>query len=626
MNRAHVLNCIQHHLQVARRHSSGTKPPSELRPLGELIPPIAEELRAGHSTQGLPVQVVPLPLVAAFIDGDITPEEEQLVCRAVLVDNSVLAELVASILALDEAALPAASLPPLSNALSERLQSLIPAPSQPKHDVANTQSPLQHTAPKLVPPTWIRPALWSLAMAASLALLVWWFNSQTSTLRAPIPVVDLPQQPQPPSIGVLPDIPTDVLPRNEELAAQPPIVEPEQQAPVLPLESPSASEAAASLAMTPSDPGQSMLAVVADQPAIENIQWRKITGLLAQRSSQSDYADDQGWRGVKAGAPMWNSKQKEATELLTLPLSRAEAELVGGGRLVMAADTKLAFASAGTQSASRIAIAHGWLALVDWPQGSAIEFNHDQGNATARWSTPKASLVVTVTDVGLQVQVLGGEVTINDRHFRNASVNINGANISELKDRNSRLPAWVSRSVENVPLSKAVLAQLAESDNILESLERLLDASALRNEADQGHLLLSSWRASLGDTNLLKIAENRSPAVRAQALNRLRGLPEWDTRYKRTWTTFSTLVENDDQLLFLRQAFELTRRGGKLNSTQVMRLVNFLESAQLAVRSLSDFILRSHFGGGPPFDANLSPPANTRNVGLWKRYINASRR
>ena len=102
-------------------------------------------------------------------------------------------------------------------------------------------------------------------------------------------------------------------------------------------------------------------------------------------------------------------------------------------------------------------------------------------------------------------------------------------------------------------------------------------------------------------------------------------LPEWDERYKHSWARFSSAINNEAEFVFLRQAFELTRRGGKLNAVQVMQLGNLLESPQFAVRSLSDFILRKNFGGGPQFDPNLNPLANTRGIGLWKRYINAIR-
>ncbi len=73
------------------------------------------------------------------------------------------------------------------------------------------------------------------------------------------------------------------------------------------------------------------------------------------------------------------------------------------------------------------------------------------------------------------------------------------------------------------------------------------------------------------------------------------------------------------------QSFDLARRGGKLNAVQIAHLGNLLESPQFAAHSLSDFILRKNFGGGPQFDPSLSPQANTRGVGLWKRYINAIR-
>jgi hypothetical protein len=108
VNRTSVLACIQRHLRYFR----GAKGDDGcLRPLGELIPPIAAELRAGIDTSNIQVSVTAVPLVAAFIDGVVSPQEEFAVCQAILVDNSVLAELVAGVLALEEVHPNSASLP-----------------------------------------------------------------------------------------------------------------------------------------------------------------------------------------------------------------------------------------------------------------------------------------------------------------------------------------------------------------------------------------------------------------------------------------------------------------------------------------------------------------------------------
>jgi hypothetical protein len=358
---------------------------------------------------------------------------------------------------------------------------------------------------------------------------------------------------------------------------------------------------------------------------MKQIQWSKIAGLLARRDQNSDYTDEAGWRGVSPGDDVDSSKATETMQLLTLPLSRAEADVASGGRIVLAADTRLTFAQGVQTCSATIGLSHGLIAFVDMPQNSVIEFTgNDLPLATVKW-TAKATVLVTITDVGLQAQVTGGAVTINQQSVQNSVVSIDSKLVKELKDRNPRLPVWVSRPVETIPLPKTVLGQLALSSNIAETLDRLLEASAAAGEADNGRLMLSSWRASLSDSDLVRIAESRSPLVRIQALQRLMLLPEWDVRYKHSWAKFSTTINNEAELVFLRQTFELTRRGGKLNAAQVSQLVNSLESPQFAVRSLSDFVLRKNFGGGPQFDPNPNPQANARGVGLWRRYINAMR-
>ena len=640
MNRASVLACIHRHLLAARMEPGG------LRPLGELIPRIAGELRAGADASEVQSSIIPIPLVAAFIDGLVSPQEEQAICRSILVDNSVLAELVAGVLALDEAQVNPDTLPPLSDNLTARLLELtyqvIPSAASASPAVAlgeQINAPVSSRFEQPVPPsprresitatraqaTWLRPTIAILAVAASLLAIVWWAASQSALWRGTEQVVKVSPQPEVrdreestppdessrvplPDDGLAVQTPEETLPPN-----QPSQPEPTNMPPDMP-----------QVVVTPPVPSVEPSEEFTATP-MKNIQWSKIAGLLARRDLNPDYADEAGWQGVSPGEDVENTKASDTMQLLTLPMSRAEADVGSGGRIVLAADTRLAFSQGSQSRSAKIGLSHGLIAFVDMPQNTVIEFtDNDLPLATVKWMNTRATLLLTVTDAGLQAQVTG-EVFINQQNVRNSVVAVDSQSVKELKDRNTRLPAWVSRPVETIPLPKAVLGQLAVSDNIAETLDRLLEASASAGEADNGRIMLSSWRGSLSDSNLLPSVETRSPLVRLQSLQRLMLLPEWDVRYKHSWAKFATTINNEAELIFLRQTFELTRRGGKLNAVQIAHLVNLLESQQFAARSLSDFILRKNLGGGPQFDPSLSPQANTRGVGLWRRYINALR-
>ena len=643
MNRTSVLACIDHHLRAARMEPGG------LRPLGELIPRIAVELRAGSDISCIQASVIPIPLVAAFIDGLVSPQEELVICQSILIDNSVLAELVAGVLALDEMQPNVNALPPLSRELSSRLFELtsqaFPIAANEAIAIAVTEQVDASEYPHPVPPSpirksnrtgtrakaaWLRPTFTILAVAASLLLIVWWSVQQSSLWQKSEQVVQVPPKDTEPIKPTDPDDANHLSPPEDGLAVQAPEEIPQMPLEQSPLPTPPDRRQDRPLdkpqvVVTPSIPPARPSEEFAVTP-MKNIQWSKIAGLLAKRDLNRDYEDEAGWHGVIPGDDGWAAQAADARQLLTFPLSRAEADVGSGGRIVLAADTRLTFAQGLPRLSAKVGLSHGLIAFVDMPENTVIEFTGNElPLAIVKWTTTQASLLVTISDAGLQAQVTGGEVTINQQNVRNSVVSIDSQSVNELRDRNTRLPAWVTRPVETIPLPKSVLGQLAGSDNIAETLDRLLEASATTGDADKGRLMLSNWRASLSDSNLIRSAESRSPLVRLQAFGRLMLLPEWDERYKHSWARFSSAINNEAEFVFLRQAFELTRRGGKLNAVQIMQLGNLLESPQFTVRSLSDFILRKNFGGGPQFDPNLNPLANTRGIGLWKRYINAIR-
>ena len=651
MNRNSVLACIQRHLRYFRgakgddsgRYFRGAKgDDGGLRPLGELIPQIAAELRAGIDISGVQVSVTAVPLVAAFIDGVVSPQEEFAVCQAILVDNSVVAELVAGVLALEEVQPHADPLPGLSNDLATRLLEItsqafstsaieladaeehVVAPEHSKEQVS-TLIPARKPVSTRSKSKWLQPALAAFAVAACLLLIVWWTLSQAGLRNGRDEVVRVPSQPEvrdpfESSQDELPQPVRQSASREDGLAVQTPngnpTLTPQSPIELSPLETPPPEMP--QVAAVPPAPSLTKPDEFIATP-IKSLQWKKISGLLAQRTLNPDYSEEFGWKGVTTGGDD-ELKAADATQWLTLPMSRAEADIASGGSLVLAADTRLSLTQGGQSTSAKVSLAHGLIAFVDMPRNTSIEFtDNDQAIAVIKWGATKSTLIMTVTDAGLQAQVTGGEVSINQQSVRNRVVSIDSQSVNELKDRNTRLPAWVSRPVENIPVSKAILGQLAGADNLSEMLDRHLEAGTSAGEAD----MLTIWRASLSDSNLLRTAESRSPLVRIQALQRLVALPEWDVRYKQSWQRFATTINNEAELMLLRHSFDSVRQGGKLNVAQIAQLVKLLESPQFAVRSLSDFILRNNFGGGPQFDPN--PQSNTRGIGLWKRYISALR-
>ena len=364
MNRTSVLACIHRHLHAARMEPGG------LRPLGELVPRIAVELRAGTDTSEIQASVIPIPVVAAFIDGFVSPQEELAICRSILVDNSVLAELVAGLLAWEEVQPNANALPALSTDLTARLLEMtsqafpnaaheviavevaeqLDAPSHTLLEQQIEPTPIQRsiTASSQAEAAWLRPTIAILAVAASLVLVAWWATSQSALWRGTEQIVKVapPPEDREPNQSTPPDESPFVSPREDGLIVQAPEEAPKMQPEQPPqLEPMDMTPDLPQVVVAPSVPSVAPVPSAALPEAftatpMNDIHWSKIAGLLARREQNSDYEDEAGWQGVSPGDDVGNTKASDTTQLLTLPQSRAEADPASGGRIVLAADTR----------------------------------------------------------------------------------------------------------------------------------------------------------------------------------------------------------------------------------------------------------------------------------------------
>lgn len=137
MNRQTILARINHHLRDSFAETG------VVRPLGEIVSRVAVDLRSdrrdcstrfGGSSQSAG-PVIPIEQVAAFVDGGLSSAEADQICEAVMVDNGVLAELVAAVRGSQQ---PAESLTPLPESLAAQLvamQSQLPCPGDRQTEV-----------------------------------------------------------------------------------------------------------------------------------------------------------------------------------------------------------------------------------------------------------------------------------------------------------------------------------------------------------------------------------------------------------------------------------------------------------------------------------------------------------
>ncbi|NND99173.1 MAG: hypothetical protein HKN47_17790, partial [Pirellulaceae bacterium] len=96
MNRQTLLQCIQRHVRESITDDG------DARPLGEVVGSVLAEIQPNGAGQAAEAVVIPIAMVAAFVDGDLTTVESEAVCQAAINDRSVVAELVSAVRAKEQ--------------------------------------------------------------------------------------------------------------------------------------------------------------------------------------------------------------------------------------------------------------------------------------------------------------------------------------------------------------------------------------------------------------------------------------------------------------------------------------------------------------------------------------------
>lgn len=662
MNRDIVLHCVRKHLEADLIE------PMAARSLGEIVHAIAIELRDKATIQSDTVGLTAIPLVAAFVDGEVSHDEEQLVCRAVLGDNSVLAEVVASV----RAQLEHHSLPPLQQNLVDRLLELVHQQAEPAEENSDVSAVLPSLHPFETPdvvavaidpalaagsPAAIetplprghssnsglfkrrkvtRALLWASGIAA-LALLAFEFGLSSWLPKRQDTDGTLVQQPnsQMPIEDTSNDKPVPAMqPEPDQgnsgkrlLAQIEPMVE----------ESTAASETALdndSASLTPTTEPSEM-GTPLPPPTLKNSQryefvdkglgdlhWAKIQGVLARRQDSTSNAIESGlhrWTGVESGTSIARSDfESRSLYLSTLPLSRAEAEFSSGGKLVLAPDSSLAV-SQGDSSHGHIYIERGGVALVDLPMGSMLEvFLEDRSLAMLRWRS-QGTLVLLASSTGILAQI-DGSIECADSVFEDSVLQL-GEKVEKLSAK-AKTPAWVNRNVDPLGLPKGVLAQLSSSSDLINTLEQL-SREPISGTDPLTWASLSNWVAQSSGRDLNQVFANGSFVQRSVAIDRLLLMPAWTSSHRRMWQALVASSQNPEQVRAMMVLTEQLRRKLPLGAMQVERLLKTLENPDPATRSLADALLRRNFGSGPNYNPIL-PQANApRSIQIWRRFISA---
>ncbi len=620
MNRETILSSIQRHLRDHRDESVA------VRSLGEVVRRVATDVRRDqqHAANGdaTTTSVIPIQIVAAFIDGTLSSEETAAVCDAVLNDNSVLAELVAAVRGKQELI---QAPPELSTELRNRLLAqapiVIPPPAEPQFDPIDEPTSIERRREPRSPEAYVIATLIVATAATVLAILY-----SRRSLE--------PQKPLEQEIAIAPAATPEMAPHTtaepDALVTQEPQLEETPLVNRQPMPTISPSESAMDAPVLAPEERQRTMpeSVVVDAkqdsplpkptpPSVSpmrDLEWTRVSGLVALQTvvaAAADYRQRDNWTSVSESSRAFTEdNSSQIISVFALPLSRAEAELGSGGRFVLSGDTAVEMSTTDAGASMVINVLHGMLALVDLPAGSVIRVQvGGQDVLRLRFET-EASAVIEYSPSGLQTQAHGGTVTVE-----------NDVAPETLK----RMPTWIDRAVDNVGVPRTILAQISQSPSLVPELNArsvALARQAQRSRSESRILAtLGVWQAALAGENLPRLMNVPEAEIRNAAVVRLVELPPWDPRYASTWDGVDRALQGPRQTQQIQQICEQLQVGVPADAVQIDLLLMGLESPVLARRAICDYLLRRFNHGGPPFDPSWTGQEQQRGVALWQRTL-----
>ncbi|MCM2372630.1 hypothetical protein [Aporhodopirellula aestuarii] len=661
MNQQTLLTTIHRHLSDTRGDRGS------VRTLSEIVSLVASDIRQEAPSTDARSPIIPIGTVAAFADGNASDDEARLVLSAVQVDNSVIAELVAAVKAKQESQTETTN---ISKSLAERLLKMGPPSVAATGNVESpevsdaTQDAISQSVTTTVPD--IQPVqpdaspirrsrrrsqsrgLWiAAAVAATAAVWLALIYARPSNDSAPSDnqIASSPD-PDKGNTGELPYIiPPEQLPedntQNIEIVESPPppALDPTDVATPMPSMRESNdtnrdTDDRVAITPTPSSVPTTRTPTPVATPLNELV-WTRITGLAASQNDEPenrDYSRGETWSALAESTISLNdANDRRSFNVVTLPLSRAEAKVQQNGRLVLASDSKIELQGDVDLTTDQptascvIDVQHGSVALADILSGTVIDLRSaSQPVAKLRWDTD-GSVVIGHQLEGFAVEIHSGTVSIQGNAFEDSLLVLSPNAEPRIEGKVKRMPGWVNRPIDTIPVTNVVLAQLSTSDNLLTDVAgrtKMLASLPSRNANDARTLAtLAMWQATLSDQHLARLFSRTEPEIRNAALARLLETPAWDPRYEAIWAGVSRVIQSPRTVAQVKQMCENLRQRIGLSPVQIELLMIGLAGQSLGQRAMCDYLLRSHYGGGPPFDPAWTGQNQTRAINLWRRAV-----
>ncbi|TWU49773.1 hypothetical protein [Rubripirellula reticaptiva] len=649
MQRQTILETIQRHLRVG---TASIERDQVGLPLSEIVGRVARELRREKPDPSTVVTVIPIEQVAAFVDGNLDQARVDAVCRAVLVDNGVLAELIAAVRATQSST---DALPPVSESLTERLLATHPAELISSKDIARMMYEPETRARK----SRMRILIPSI-MAAAIASIV--YLNRDSTIETSQPLESAASQivAEPTIVDALTEPDSDASdsdavgsnsPAEQTVATPKPaslnaeietsakatlentesadgnstiIDSAEMEPPVAPPVEPTQSDFA-ELPATEETPDKvsppKVTRVLQPAPKWSAMRWTDIAGIIGTierpidppTDASPDDSDNLKRRKIRRVMAPSTATFDEPVNFHSLRFSRGiaaiETELEGGGGEILIDEDSIAMIAASVNNASaQIDVRRGSIAIRNVPEHTGLVLRRGATPLGMVVFDAEATVLIHAIAGGMELHLQNAMLKTDEGWFVGDAVRLTAGGTTEMNNLSSLSADWMNN--DPVMLDKVVMSQIGESTDLIASIDaqinRLAGSSRLTDTQSAKLSQLVQMRLSLAGDRLFSMVTSQFEVVRVAAVEAIALLPKNDPRFEPVWASIESDVATSRLRSNIDGWMQLVRTGGQPKPNQLVNMLDGLKSTKPTVRGLCDSMLRSYVADPPSVDPNAS--------------------
>ncbi len=649
MQRQAILETIQRHLHETHDATPQAK-------LSELVGRIARELRQEKPDTSTVVSIIPIEQIAAFVDGDLDHDRIEAVNRSVLVDNSVLAELVAAVRAVQT---PIESLPPVAETLTERLLAMYPMETVSSKDIARMMHEPEAES-RRARLRWAIPAIAGMVGLAWFALArpdrtetITGERQDLSTAMASKFAASNDSKP----VERLASEDAEVSSAIQAIAPEPPIEsslvagspdqsrkKPESESSGEALTPPSTPMPTSDVKPKPSSKTVSPATVTEVEssedvdsasrslannapPQWESLQMTTVTGLLGRVTNKGiPNAPDPMLVYARVGQDETLSLDSPV-RLRTLAYCNAVATMNvegrGTGRILIAENTFVAAGSGNQRTSIMLDVVEGAVAIEGAAKGAVVRLqNGPTSIGKLVMGNPSRAILYAVAG-GVELRLQNVQLFVDNERVGGDGVRLTAAGASAVAIPPSMTPNWLSSPPATI--ERSMLMQIGESTDLAESLGtqiKRLSASSRLNDSQVTELSrLARMRVSLAGGRLFALASDPIEIVRRTTIEAIALLPKDDPKHQTVWASIEKQIQDPSQRGQMDVWMQLIRTGGQPTPEQLAAMLNSLTSESASVRGLGDVMLRRYVSAPPAFDPNGSPKHLQATIMAYQKLL-----